>query len=82
MSAADPLVVLRSLPGPQQVAIREWMDEFELQENGLTLPMLRFLAGAAEVQDEGVKRVLAALIAQESVQLALQDRFAPGVMLH
>ncbi len=82
MKQRQAIDLLLSLPGPQQVAIREWMDAFDITDEQLTLPLLRFLAGASEVEDERVRQVLRALLEQERVELAMTDRWAPAAVLH
>jgi hypothetical protein len=57
--------MLCAMPVAQRAEILRWMNAYDIHEDNLTLPLLRLLAAAAGVDDEGAKRVVAALLEQE-----------------
>jgi hypothetical protein len=79
MTRRDAPQLMRRLPAIQRLAVRAWMDAFDIGEEQLTLPLLRVLAGAAAAEDEGVRSLLAALLEQERLQLSQFEGGGPGV---
>ena len=65
MSEVCPRFLLSSLPPAKQQQILCWMQSYGITEDSLTLPLLRVLSAAVDTGDEGVKRVIAALLEQE-----------------
>jgi hypothetical protein len=57
--------LLLALPAAVRQEIRKWMAAYAITEQQLTVPMLRLLSAVAASEDEGVKRVIAALLEQE-----------------
>ncbi len=57
--------LLLSLPAARRREINRWIEAYGITEQHLTLPMLGLLSAVVATEDEGVKRVIAALLEQE-----------------
>ena len=65
MTISPATELLHEMSAAKRTEILRWMDAYGIDENDLTVPLLRLLSAAAVVEDEGVKRVLAALLEHE-----------------
>jgi hypothetical protein len=65
MSELCAHTLLMRLPAAKQDQVLRWMSSYGITGETLTLPMLRLLSAAVDTDDEGTKRVIAALLEQE-----------------
>lgn len=65
MNEVPAVSLLAGLPATKQEQILRWMHSYGIEEDRLTLPMLRLLSAVVDTGDEGAKRVVAALLEQE-----------------
>ncbi len=65
MSDMCARTLLSALPAAKKEQILRWMQSYGIVESTLTLPMLRLLSAVVDIDDEGAKRVIAALLEQE-----------------
>ena len=66
MTDHDIIELLLRLPEEERDTITSWLTECGLGEYDLTVPLLQLITTAEEHGDEGVRRVLTALVKQET----------------
>ena len=66
MSEYNAIEMLQCLPQDRREKVKHWMRECGVEEADLTGPLLSLLASACDLEDEGMKRVIAAMIEQEA----------------
>ena len=70
MTDHDIIELLLRLPEEERDRITSWLSDYGLDEAQLTVPLVQLVATAERCGDEGIMRVLSALIEQEAVASA------------
>ena len=65
MNELDAEAVLSMMTAAKRADVRRWMDSYGIEEATLTRPMLSLLSAVVDTDDEGARRVVAALLEQE-----------------
>ena len=65
MSEYNPIELLQCLPQEKRGEVKRWMTACGVDESALTVPLVSLLASASELEDDGMQRVIAAMVAQE-----------------